>query len=158
MIKKTAIVLAIVMISCSKPEYMDDFDAFSTSIGITSFTAEYISAETRIVCTASFNYGMGQTLNRCGFCWVEGSGIPFVGTQATSQVTARELGGVLPTLVDLNGDGMGDLPGASSGNYVTTTEFSGSFTVVTGRKYSIRPFLVINGTRIVYGNTITVDT
>jgi hypothetical protein len=61
-------------------------------------------------------------------------------------------------LVDLNNDAMGDLPGATSGRYPAGYSFSGNIPVTAGRKYSIRPFLIINNTRVVYGNTITVDT
>ncbi len=148
-------IFSILFTGCGKIDFMSHFDQMSSKLEFISFSANFSTETTDIECNASFSPSMGQTITRAGFCWAEGDVTPLLNAQGVFSVICLEN---LKFGVDVNSDGMDDFPGATSGKYPKAFSMSASLDVTIGLTYSIRPYVILNGVNVVYGDVILVNT
>lgn len=145
----------ILFLGCGEIDFMDYQDSLQTNLRCTEFTTEYYESEMLVYCVANFVGGIGQTVSEAGICWTEDGTSPDLSNTNTykQKVNAQlELG------IDINGDAITDLPGATSGDY-STLGIDCNIPVSTGITYTFRPYVLLNNDQnIVYGLPQIVDT
>ena len=151
------VIFCLASAACTEIEYYPETEFESTKVRVSS-KSKFSLKEMTISSYISCNYGLGQTLNEYGICWISGTDSLPVYRPASNIATS--LLNVRPNDVgvDADGDSVTDFIGAVEERTADNAlRDSVVVHVVRDTLYSVRPYLILNDVNIVYGEVEVVN-